>query len=118
MKSFKDLDFGEATTEFIVNDEYFYSHYYDRFDLKNHLKKRDRFLILGPKGSGKSAAGKYCKLLLERENKKPLIYRETTMKALSTDTSKDAKKVQNRKNYPTLEVSEHGNSFSRLNTLA
>ncbi|WP_277063686.1 P-loop ATPase, Sll1717 family [Schaalia cardiffensis] len=88
---FKDLNFGEPMAESITDEDYFYSHYYDHFSLKNRLSKRDFFLILGPKGAGKSAAGKYCKLLLEKERKGELIFEPQELESFPNGLKKLAK---------------------------
>jgi hypothetical protein len=61
MKYFKDLYFGaaEAANDVTSDRDRFLRTYYDRWDLPNLILKQEKSLILGPKGSGKSAAAHY-----------------------------------------------------------
>jgi hypothetical protein len=58
------LYFGKASAEkdVLSNPERFLETYLDRWDLPQQVLDHEKFLILGPKGSGKSAAAHYVAL--------------------------------------------------------
>ncbi len=65
-RSFKDLYFGLASAEAEVahDQERFLRTYYDRWDLGKRLASHDFFLIVGPKGAGKTALSEFMRLKL------------------------------------------------------
>jgi hypothetical protein len=66
---FASLYFGLAAAENEVakNPERFRRTYFDRWGLADKVANHERFLVLGPKGSGKSAAAKYVGLKWQHE---------------------------------------------------
>jgi energy-coupling factor transporter ATP-binding protein EcfA2 len=64
---FDELYFGHATaeTEVSYDSDRFYKTYYDRWGISASIEKPNFFLVVGPKGSGKSAVGEYIRLALE-----------------------------------------------------
>jgi hypothetical protein len=64
MSDFTELYFGKAAAENEVasNPSRFMRTYLDRWDLPRRFENHERFLLLGPKGSGKSAAARYVDL--------------------------------------------------------
>ncbi|WP_182347790.1 P-loop ATPase, Sll1717 family [Tomitella gaofuii] len=68
IRDIKSLYFGEASAEKEVsqNAERFFDTYLDVWDLAERAKANKFFLILGPKGAGKTAAGNYIRFSLER----------------------------------------------------
>lgn len=69
MSRFVQLYFGKAAAENEVaeNPERFLRTYYDRWGVPAQILSHQRFLILGPKGSGKSAAAHFLDLDWRRE---------------------------------------------------
>lgn len=67
-KNFNSLYFGRSTAEIEVGDdsERFFETYYDRWGIAKNIAKQNFFLVVGPKGSGKSAVGEYLRLALEK----------------------------------------------------
>lgn len=68
IKDIRSLYFGEASAEREVseNPERFLRTYLDVWGVEEKLLANDFFLILGPKGSGKTAVGEFSRLTLER----------------------------------------------------
>lgn len=68
-REFADLYFGMAAAENEVaaDPDRFLETYYDRWDLPSQVLRHERFLILGPKGSGKSAASRYMAMRWQSE---------------------------------------------------
>lgn len=64
---FSTLYFGEASAEREVakDSERFKRTYLDLWNVRTKLERNDFFLILGPKGSGKTAVGEYCRLSMQ-----------------------------------------------------
>lgn len=64
MRRIKELYFGMAAAENEVaaDPARFHSTYFDKWDVVSKFAKHDKFLILGPKGAGKSAAARYVEL--------------------------------------------------------
>lgn len=62
------LYFGMAAAENEVAEdpERFLRTYLDRWDIMNEVERHRRFLVLGPKGTGKSAAAHYVRLAWEK----------------------------------------------------
>ena len=62
--AFADLYFGRAAAENEVaaDPERFRRTYFDRWNLPETIANHERFLLLGPKGAGKSAAASYVDL--------------------------------------------------------
>lgn len=67
--NFSELYFGEASNEAEVrkNEQRFFRTYLDIWRLKENLASKSFFLVIGPKGSGKTAVGQYLRLLLEKD---------------------------------------------------
>lgn len=67
LDNFRDLYFGEAANETEVrkNEDRFFRTYLDNWSLRDRFLDESFFLILGPKGAGKTAIGQYLRLLLE-----------------------------------------------------
>ncbi|MFI2077020.1 P-loop ATPase, Sll1717 family [Streptomyces triculaminicus] len=63
------LYFGKASaeSEIAADSERFLNTYLDRWDLLRQVGSHEKFLILGPKGSGKSAAAYYVELSWKKE---------------------------------------------------
>lgn len=68
IKNIRSLYFGEVSAEVEVakDPERFMSTYLDVWGLEDRLLRNDFFLILGPKGAGKTALGHFCRLTLEK----------------------------------------------------
>lgn len=68
IRDLQSLYFGEVSAEVEVakDPERFMSTYLDIWELENRLLKNDFFLVLGPKGAGKTALGHFCRLTLEK----------------------------------------------------
>ena len=67
---FKDIEFGMAAAE---NEKSFKPHlllegFLDTYGYINEIRDGHKFLVLGPKGSGKSAIGSKLELLSKQEN--------------------------------------------------
>lgn len=75
---FRELYFGRAAAENEVAEdpERFRSTYFDRWDLPNQIANHSRFLLLGPKGAGKSAATWYVALAWAKELGEERIFRK------------------------------------------
>lgn len=69
MINVKALDFGAAAAErdFARDKNKFKETYLDNWGVESKILKNEFFLVLGPKGSGKTAVGKYCQLVLEEK---------------------------------------------------
>lgn len=65
----ESLYFGKAASENEVADDpdRFLRTYYDRWRLLDRFENHEKFLVLGPKGSGKSAASHYLQLGWSRQ---------------------------------------------------
>lgn len=65
-QKFNELYFGKAAAETEVerNPERFFQTYFDYWNVARKVRERDFFLVLGPKGSGKSAVGAYARLTM------------------------------------------------------
>ncbi|WP_144055260.1 P-loop ATPase, Sll1717 family [Streptomyces viridosporus] len=70
------LYFGKAAaeSEAPANPERFLRTYLDRWNLSEEIEEHEKFLILGPKGSGKSAAAYYIKYDWERRFGKESVF--------------------------------------------
>ncbi|ROR29019.1 hypothetical protein EDF63_3613 [Curtobacterium sp. JUb34] len=75
---FHALYFGRASAEkdFAGDPEKFFRTYLDRYDIPARVANHERFLLLGPKGSGKSAAARYVDESWRREMGVGLVYSE------------------------------------------
>lgn len=75
---FGTLYFGRASAEkdFASDPEKFFRTYFDRYNIPARVASHERFLLLGPKGSGKSAAARYVDLSWRRERGADLVYSE------------------------------------------
>jgi hypothetical protein len=64
MTSLSSFYFGKAAAENEVADDpgRFFRTYYDHWGLLDKFENHDKFLVLGPKGAGKSAASRYLEL--------------------------------------------------------
>lgn len=71
----RSLYFGEVSAEVEVakDPERFMATYLDNWQIRDKLLNNEFFLILGPKGSGKTAVGQYCRLLLEEQYGQPKV---------------------------------------------
>ena len=69
MKRFQSIYFGMAAAENEVADDpaRFVRTYYDPWNISSEINTSRRFLILGPKGTGKSAAALYVELQLRQQ---------------------------------------------------
>ena len=67
VRDVRSLYFGEVSAEVEVakDPERFMATYLDVWGIREKLLNRDFFLVLGPKGAGKTAVGHYCRLYLE-----------------------------------------------------
>jgi energy-coupling factor transporter ATP-binding protein EcfA2 len=74
--SLSDLYFGKASAEADVSEDEdrFWRTYYDRWNLHRKLSEKSFFLVVGPKGSGKSAVAEYVRLSLERQHGRELVF--------------------------------------------
>lgn len=68
-KDVGSLYFGEVSAEVEVakDPERFMATYLDIWGIRAKLLNNDFFVILGPKGAGKTAVGEYCRLSLEAQ---------------------------------------------------
>ena len=68
-RNFRQLYFGHAAAENEVakDPERFARTYFDRWGLPGKVADHDRFLVLGPKGAGKSAAARHVALTWQHE---------------------------------------------------
>lgn len=68
-RNFNDLYFGLASAEAeVANDpDRFLRTYYDRLNMAKRLRKQDFFLVVGPKGAGKTAVSEYIRLSMTRD---------------------------------------------------
>lgn len=75
--TFASLYFGRAAAENEVAEDpdRFLATYFDRWDLPNQIARHNRFLLLGPKGAGKSAAAWYVALSWAREYGSETVFR-------------------------------------------
>lgn len=75
--TFRSLYFGRAAAENEVAEDpdRFLDTYLDRWDLANQVADHSRFLLLGPKGAGKSAAAWYVALAWSRELGQESVFR-------------------------------------------
>lgn len=75
IKNIRSLYFGEVSAEVEVakDPERFMSTYLDIWGLEERLLKNDFFLVLGPKGTGKTALGHFCRLTLENRYGLPKV---------------------------------------------
>ncbi|WIB59666.1 hypothetical protein DEJ13_14640 [Curtobacterium sp. MCLR17_007] len=73
---FQKLYFGRASAEkdYAADPEKFFRTYFDRYDIPARVANHERFLLLGPKGSGKSAAARYVDLSWRRAAGIDLVY--------------------------------------------
>src|SRR5687768_15217798 len=64
MTNFTDLYFGLAAAENEATEDpkRFVQSFVDQNDSVNRIRRREKFLLLGPKGCGKSAIGEYFRL--------------------------------------------------------
>lgn len=62
--------FGEASAEYEVarDADQFLRSYLDIWGVENKLHRNEFFLVLGPKGSGKTAVGEFARLALQRRH--------------------------------------------------
>ncbi len=67
---FSDLNFGEAAAEVEAekSPDLLLHSFVDKWGVENKLAKGDAFLLIGPKGSGKSTVVEYLRLKAERAN--------------------------------------------------
>ncbi|MGP9608398.1 P-loop ATPase, Sll1717 family [Glutamicibacter sp. AOP33-2CA-4] len=75
MKNVHNLDFGEvsAEREFAIDEEEFFRRYLDVWNVEKKFHRKGFFLVLGPKGCGKTAVGYYCQKLLEKKYGEELV---------------------------------------------
>ncbi|WP_157987630.1 P-loop ATPase, Sll1717 family [Jiangella endophytica] len=75
-RGFRSLYFGLAAAENEVakDPERFRRTYFDRWSLAEKVADHERFLILGPKGAGKSAAAAFVSLKWEAQLGEPSIF--------------------------------------------
>ena len=68
MKDITHLYFGKAAAESEVssNPGRFLDTYLDRWDLCSVIESHEKFLVLGPKGTGKSAAAYFVQLMWKK----------------------------------------------------
>lgn len=74
---FKYLDFGESSAEFEKDDAMFYKNFFDAFQLVDRIEDDVHFLILGAKGSGKTAVSKY--ITLKNKNNPAIIVNDCSL---------------------------------------
>lgn len=76
MTEFIRLYFGQAAAEREVasDPERFRETYFDRWNLATQVLEHEKFLILGPKGSGKSAAAHYVALSWKKKFGKESVF--------------------------------------------
>lgn len=67
---FRELYFGKASAEAEVSEDAdrFLDTYYDRWNIKDVVRNKSAFLVVGPKGSGKSAVGAFIDQSLKRKH--------------------------------------------------
>ncbi|MFI6833185.1 P-loop ATPase, Sll1717 family [Kribbella sp. NPDC050241] len=97
--NFKELYFGHASaeTEVARDSDLFLRTYYDRWNLSASIQRQEFFLVIGPKGSGKSAVSEYVRLKLARKYGEHAVFSRTFnldevspgMSPLSTMPNKD-----------------------------
>jgi hypothetical protein len=77
--SLKDLYFGmsSAEAEAAADPDLFLRTYYDRWGLKSQLFTPQYFLIVGPKGAGKSAVSEFIRLSLEDRSGEHAVFSKT-----------------------------------------
>jgi energy-coupling factor transporter ATP-binding protein EcfA2 len=77
--NFKDLYFGHASAEAEVarDQDLFLRTYYDRWNLAASIQRQEFFLVIGPKGSGKSAVSEYLRLSLSKKYGEHAIFSQT-----------------------------------------
>ncbi|MFG1818373.1 P-loop ATPase, Sll1717 family [Kribbella sp. NPDC049174] len=77
--TFNDLYFGLASAEAEVarNPERFLRTYYDRWNLAASIQSQEFFLVIGPKGSGKSAVSEYIRLSLRKKHGEHAVFYRT-----------------------------------------
>lgn len=75
-QGFRNLYFGKAAAENEVaaDPERFLRTYFDRWDLPDVVGDHSRFLVLGPKGAGKSAAAAYVALSWARTHGEHAVF--------------------------------------------
>ncbi|WP_373308200.1 P-loop ATPase, Sll1717 family [Cellulomonas oligotrophica] len=76
---FRDLYFGQASaeTEVAQDPSRFLKNYYDRWNIANRLGRKDFFLLVGPKGAGKTATSEYIRLHLQQKHGKAHVFAKT-----------------------------------------
>lgn len=76
IQDFQSLNFGEVSAEREVakDSERFLRTYLDVWRLEEKAKNNEFFLVLGPKGSGKTAVGHYLRLSLERRAGASMVF--------------------------------------------
>lgn len=72
-KQIRELYFGRSSAESEVSDDpgRFLETFYDRWDVVRKVDDRAFFLIVGPKGSGKTAISEYIRLRTESDKGRP-----------------------------------------------
>ncbi|GAA2906706.1 P-loop ATPase, Sll1717 family [Streptomyces mexicanus] len=67
---FSELKFGEAAAEVEAekDPDLLVDSFVDKWDVENKLARGDAFLLIGPKGSGKSTVVEYLRIKAERAN--------------------------------------------------
>jgi hypothetical protein len=75
----KSLYFGKASAEAEVaaDPDRFLRTFYDRWEVERSVWKQDYFLVVGPKGAGKSAIGEYIRLSLEASAGSHAVFAKT-----------------------------------------
>jgi hypothetical protein len=80
-RGFQNLYFGMASTESEVRSqqgaERFFRTFYDRWNLRKRVDSKSFFLVIGPKGAGKSAINEFIRLHLVDKHGEHAVFTQT-----------------------------------------